>query len=248
MILGNAFREYLLNFKAAMVFGLLLVFVAVFSFLANSFVGSGSIFFEYNLFNFSISYIALELLAILAFLLFYSFFVTLMVFSVRRNLSTVKLPYSLPEMIQKFSLKIFAFNALLSIILFVAANALLSVGIPLLVVNFGILLIAISVIFVPQAIVVDEDELDEALISNFEFIEKNFASFITVIVVGMILLAVLQLIEFFVDEISLIGGYVSIAIALIFIVPFIEALKTYMYMFKYDLIRQHEMIGFKKRG
>jgi len=241
MILENAFKQYKMNFKASLAFGLLLVFVLLFSVFPNTFIGSGSIFLEYS-FPVNLLAFGVELFAFIVFMVFYSFFVSLIVFSVKRNLSTVKLHFYLNEMIQKFTSRIFLFNFLFSLVLIFFAAALVVLGVHILAVNLILLAAAIAFIFVPQAIVVDEPSIRRAIFNNFEFILENPRSVALIVVVGSVLVGITLLIEFAFDFFQLVGRYVSLLIMLVFVLPFMETLKTYLYLFKYDLIKNPETI------
>lgn len=249
MILENAFREYLANIRAALAFGLLLLFVPVFLLgffqSQNLFFSSGSFFAEYN--TASPEVLALEFVLVVFFLVFYSFFVSLVVFGVRKDLSKVRVEYYLAEMIKKFTVKVFLFFLLYSIVMFAAGFILVLALEPLTGVLLGsllLLIVSLFFMFVPQAIVVDEVGVWDALRESVEFISKNVHSFFTVIAVGSALLAVIVLLEFALDFLFLAflpGRFVSVFLLLVFLVPFIETLKTYLYMFKFDLVKKSEM-------
>lgn len=238
MFLGKVLHEYVSNFKVALGFGLLLVFFAAFSFLPNAYVGSGTIFLEYGVGNFLL--LVGQMLIVLLYLVFYSLFISVVILAVRRDLSKIRLQYYISEMIKKFTVKIFTFYALLFLFLFVATIALMRFENGLLYANMLSLAVALATLFVPQAIVVDECSLKESLRNNQEFISKNFRQFFAVLVVGAILLALALLIEFALDSFYLIGRFVSLFLVLVFVLPFVEVMKTYLYMHKFDLIRSSE--------
>ena len=111
MILKSALREYQENFRVALSFGLLLVFVPVllleFFQSQNIFFSSGSFFAEFALTSPTV--MIPEIILVVFFYVLYSLFVSLMVFGVRKNLSKVRVEYYLSEMMKKFSTKIFIF-------------------------------------------------------------------------------------------------------------------------------------------
>ena len=166
----------------------------------------------------------------------------------KKDLSTLHFNYYLSEMIKKFTFKIFWFNLLFFLVLFLAGSVLFFFHAPVLLITVILFLISVSVLFVPQAIVIDEEDLGNSFSNNFEFFRKNFFSFAYVLVTAVILLAVVQLVEFAVDMVLPIGPYVSIVISLVFIVPYIEVMKTYLYMLKYDLIRNPDLLHRKKKN
>ncbi len=246
LLLANSWQQYKVNFKTALVFALLSVFVLAFASFQNVFVSSGSIFLDYN----PSTALVLQLLALAALialsLLFYSLFVSILVLGVRRNLSKLKLHFYISEMMQKFTCRVFLFYLLYCFLLFALAVLLLYLQVSILLINLVVLLVAVALLFVPQAIVVDEEGLLHAVHNNFEFIAGNKRSTLTIVVVGALLLAVLQLIEFAVDQVALVGALVSLFIALVFVLPFLEIMKTYLYMLKFDLIKEHEAAKSKK--
>jgi len=246
LLLQNSFQQYRANFKTALIFALLLVFVPVFALFQNIYITSGTIFIDYNLFQANPFALAAETGLIALFLLFYSFFISIIVFSVKKNLSKVKLQFYLQEMIKKFALRIFAFYVAYCLLLFLLTTALVTAGIPFLAATLAVLIVSFLLMFVPQAIVVDEEGLRHALLSNFEFLFSSPRSFLIALVVGAVLLGLLQLLEFAVAQATLLAPYISIFLGLVFILPFLEIMKTYLYMMRFDLIKEHEAAQRKK--
>ena len=235
MVLKRVFVHYRKNFKAAIAFALLLVFVPVFAVFENVFFSSGSAFLNYNIWD--LPSILVFIAPFLLFLVFYSFLISIIIFSVRKDLSKLKLTFYLSEMIQKFALKIFIFFVFFSIILFAISMALIYFGVSVLLVSLFLLVVSIALLFVPQSIVVDEENIFHAIQNNFEFIAKNPKAVAQVIVVGWALLVVASLIGELFDLFYFLGAYVSLFLTLIFILPYVEAMKTYLYMLKFDLVK-----------
>jgi hypothetical protein len=242
ILLSKSLSLYLKNFKASLVFAILLVFVLVFASFQNLFVSSGTIFFSYSLSEFEAASLLLPLAGFLAFMLFYSFFLTVIIFSVRKELSKVKLSYYLTEAIRKFSFKMLIFFAVFSIAMYLLQLVFLYAGVPILVSAIITFLITTIFLFVPQAIVVDEQPLVASVQNGFDFVKSNKRDVFLVIVVGAVLLALLQLVEFALDSLFLLGNYFSLIVVLVVVLPFVETLKTYLYMVdKFDLIGKQEM-------
>ena len=240
MLFQNSIEQYKKNFKTALIFALLLVFVPAFAFFQNIYLSSGSIFIDYNLALANPLILLAEAGLIALFLLFYSFFVSVIIFSVRKNLSPLKLQFYLHEMIKKFALRLFAFFVFYCLLLFLLMSALLAVGISLLLANIILLAVSLLLMFVPQAVVIEEEGLRHALSSNFEFLFKTPKSFAIIAIIGAVFLSLLQLFEFALAQFTMIAPYISLLIALVFIFPFLEIMKTYLYMMKFDLIKRHE--------
>jgi len=241
LLLQNSFEQYKANFKTAVVFALLLVFVPVFGFFSNIFISSGSIFLDYSVLPMEPLLLLVEAVLAALFLVFYSFFVSIIIFSVRKSLSKLKLQFYFHEMFQKFTLRIFAFYAIYSIVLFLIAVAIVTAGFSILIATIILLVLSVIFMFVPQAVVIEEEGLKHAVSTNFEFLFKNPTAFLKVLVVGAIMLAVLQLLEFALSQFTLLAPYASLFLSLVFVLPFLEILKTYLYMMRFDIIKSHEI-------
>ncbi len=236
----HSVRAYLGNLPSALAFALLLVFALPFAWISNAIVSSGTVLIGYGFLKQPLLEIILLLCLTLAFLFFYSVIVCVMVLAVRRDLSSVKTNYYLREKVQKFGLKYFRFLAIFTIIAAVAATLLLEIGVPLALVNLALLLVSASFIFLPQAIVVDEEGLAASVLSNWDFIIKNPGTFLLVSAFGAVTLLILQLLEYLADYFLFAGSYLSLLIALVVLVPFFEALKTQVYMERFSLISSYE--------
>jgi len=250
MILKSALREYRENFRVALSFGLLLVFVPVllleFFQSQNIFFSSGAFFAEYALASPTV--MIPEIILIIFFYVLYSLFVSLMVFGVRKNLSKVRVEYYLSEMLKKFSTKIFIFFLASSTLLFAIGLILISVfdpAISVIIASLVLLALSLAFLFVPQAIVIDEVGVVDAVHESFDFIKKYPGSFFRVVMAGTVLIALVLLVEFVLDFLVLEflpGRFVSAFLLLVFVVPFLEAMKTYVYLLKFDLVRKSEIV------
>lgn len=247
MNLGQTLQLYVANSKVAVIFGILLVFVAFFSPFANLFVSSGSIFYGYTIGGLTLPEVLIEAAFAAVFLGIYSLFVTLVVFSVRREMSAVRLDYYVTDALQKFAWKLFVFY-LVSIIGLAALGTILIqyLGLNILIVNVILFVLALLFLFGPQSIVIEEDDVFQSFQNTIEFMGKKPHSAILAILVTFVLVAAVQGIELFFDQYQFIGSYVSILLLLLFVVPFTEVLKTQLYMQKYDLVA--DIFEFEHRG
>jgi hypothetical protein len=240
-VLSKAFQLYKKNFIASLGFAILLVSVIVFASFANVFISSGSLFAAYVVTLVPLSEFALMAASVVVFLLLYSFFLTVIVFSVRKALSTVKLHYYVTEAIRKFSFKLFRFFLALSIALYALQFILQFAGFSPYVALALMFIISLLSLFVSQAIVVDELSVRSSISNNLDFVQQHPVHVLFVLVLVTILLAVLNGVEFALDHGFLLGNYVSLIISLVFVLPFVEIVKTYLYMTeKFDLIGQQE--------
>ena len=234
MVLRLAFKDYLENFKLNLLFGVLLIFSFI-AFFENIFVGSGSIFLEYNLSSVDLVVFAVQLLSIIVFLVFYSLFLSFLIFNVRNKLNQVRMQYYLKEKLHKFGLALAIFFVLYFLVFYFLSSLLVFLSLPLLAVNFVLFIVSVLLLFVPQSIVVDEGKIIHSIQNSIEFLVKNPVTVLKVILMSVVFLLVLPLIEFLFDFVFLIGNYVVLLISLFFVVPFIEIVKTRLYMKKFGL-------------
>jgi len=237
MVFQKTLQLYFQNFKLSIIFGILLVFVLFFLGFSNTFASSGSIFLDYSFLKESPLLLLLELLGFIAFTALYAVFLTLVVFSVRKELSSVRLNFYLREMIQKFSVKLFVFLLFFSLLLATISTLLVSAGVSPSIIVSVLFLVSIAFLFTPQSIVVDEKGIPQSVYYNFNFIAKKFPHFLLVLFTSAVMLAIIPFIELFLDGVTgNLGRFFTLALVLIFYVPFIEVLKTQLYMRKFGMI------------
>jgi hypothetical protein len=101
-------------------------------------------------------------------------------------------------------------------------------------------LAALALLFVPQAVVVDEEGLIHAILNNFEFMVRRPAAYLSGVLLGTVLLAVLQLVDAGLAHAFEGGHLVGLLVTILFVVPFLEIVKTYLYMGKFGVLAGHE--------
>ncbi len=239
MVLLSAWHEYVSNIKVALAFALLGVFVFFFVLFSNAFVSSGSVFFEYSLLKSGVFASLFEICVIIAYLLFFSVFLSVIIFAVRHDLNEVRMQHYLVEKLPMFVFNNFLFLALFSLLVIGVSVLLLLLGLPVAAIAFVLLLFSAVFMFVPQSIVVDETRITNALLNAAHFFFSSPKLSVFVIVVSTLLLFFVPLVEIAFDQFSFAGRFVSILLVLLFVLPFIEALKTIVYLTKFELIKIH---------
>src|SRR3989338_6394286 len=237
-VLAEAWREYRHNFKTGLAFLLLLVFVLPFLYLHGFYFSSGSVFADYDFAKLGVAELVISLLTLLAFLFAYSVFLTLVIFAIRKRYSAVKVHYFLTEKIHKFSFKIFAYMITLLVLAWVLGWAWLNLGLPLPWLAGAWLLITMALMFVPQAIVIDEQDLPGSIQKALEFSLRHKRAFAETFLIGLALTLILVLLEFVVDYYFFVGRYAALLLSLVFVVPYFEGLKAIQYMHKFELVRR----------
>lgn len=239
VVLARAWQEYLANIKIAMAFVLLGVFVFFFVLFSNAFVSSGSVFFEYSLLKSGLLNSVFEIAIMLVYLLFFSLFLSVLIFAVRHDLNEVRMQHYLVEKLPKFVFTNFLFLLLFAMLAIAVSVLLLSVGVHVAIIAFVLLLVSIVFMFVPQSIVVDEERITNAVLNAVQFFFSNIRLSLAVLVISAALLFFIPLIEIGFDQFSFAGRFVSLLLVLVFVLPFIETLKTVAYLTKFELIKVH---------
>ena len=216
LILKRSIDEYLVNLKVIFSFGILLAFLFLFVFFEQFFLASGTAFLSYDFSVFSIIGIVLGLI----FLYVFSFFVTLTVYSVKRDVQRMDFDTYWSVLMKKAAAKIFIFYLILAIVLYIISSIGLFFGATLIsmIVSF---VITMLLMYVPQSVVLDEAKITPAIIKSIEFWLANPLTSILIIIIGSILIFISMIIEFGLELFAFPGVGVSFIILLIGIVPFV---------------------------
>jgi len=240
LILKRSIEEYQNNLRVILSFGMLLAFLFLFVFFEQYVLASGTAFLSFDLSILSIVGIVLGLI----FLYVFSFFVTLTVYSVKRDVQRMDFDTYWSFLMKKASMKIFIFYFILAIVLFIISSTGLFFG-QILISGIISFIITLLLMYVPQSIVLDEAKLLPAITKSIEFWFANPFTSLLIIIVGSIMIFVAILIEFLFELVALPGVFVSLIIILIVVVPFLEQTKSYAFVLKYNLIRETEVMHSK---
>jgi hypothetical protein len=238
LVFSKSLEEYKNNIKVMFSFGILFVFVILFLFFQQFFLSSGTVHVVYSESILTI----LSLLLGLAFFYFFSFFVSLVVYSTKRDVQKMNFDIYWNVLLKKVSIKIFFFYFFLSILVY----SLLLFGIYFnFVVFFAVVAFLISALlmFVPQSIILDEHTLFYSIKESILFWKNNFIISSFILLFSSLILFVLILLEFILELFLLPGIFVSFFIVLIFLIPFNEQLKSYAFILRFNLIKQSEILS-----
>ncbi len=238
LIFNRALEEYKSNFKVMLSFGILFVFVILFLFFNQFFLSSGTVFL-----SFSESIITIVGLVLgLIFLYVFSFFISLTVYSIKRDMQRVNFDVYWNTLLKKVAVKVFLFYFFISIIIYAISVIGLFFAFEAITAIISLVIVAL-LMYVPQSIILEEKNLKEASLESLVFWKNNFLLSISIIILGAILLSVIFLIEFALELVAFPGIIFSFIFVLIFVVPFIEQVKSYSFILKFDLIKQPELLS-----
>ncbi|MFH0970226.1 MAG: hypothetical protein V1776_02075 [Candidatus Diapherotrites archaeon] len=240
--------QYRENLKLSLSFAILLVFVFFFLRFGNIALFNGTMFFDYSFSPISWEVMVAQFLAGLVFISMYSILLTLLLLAVRNDLSHIKVRYYLREMVQKFFVKMVSYFIILSILFVGLVLIGLGLNVPIIWLNLLLLLISLSLVFVPQSLVIDEKPIWESIQTNWYVIRAHPSDFLLVIVLGTVLIGLLPLVEAFIDSFIYVGRYITVLLMFGFVIPFLEILKSILYMNRFELVRGHEYARKKHLG
>ncbi|MEK6820931.1 MAG: hypothetical protein AABY11_00845 [archaeon] len=247
-LVDQVHRQYRSNLKLSLSFSILLVFVFFFLRFGNMALFNGTVFFDYSFSVISIEIVLAQIIAGVTFIAMYSILLTLLLLSVRNDLSHIKVRYYLREMVQKFFVKMVVYFVALSALFVIVVSLGLWAGVPVVWLNLLLLVLSLSLIFVPQSLVIDEKPILEAVQTNWYVIRSHPKDFFLVLVLGTVLVSILPLLEAWIDSFIYAGRYVTILLMFVVIIPFLEILKTILYMNRFELVRGHEYAKKKHAG
>jgi hypothetical protein len=238
LVLKQSIEEYKNNLKVMLSFGILFVFSFLFLFLNQFFLSSGTIFIAYTESLVSI----LGLVLALIFLFFFSFFISLTVYSIKRDVQQMSFDDYWNQLMRNAAVKVFVYYFFLAILSYIILLVGLYTAMSIIAVVI-VLIISALTMYVPQSIVLDEVEFKRAVKESLIFWKNNFILSVLIIFVGSFFLFLITLIEFALELFMLPGIIVSFLLVLIFLVPFIEQMKSYAFILKFNLIKQSETLS-----
>ena len=246
-ILKHAAKGYLDNLKVISVFSIPLLITLPLTLFLPNFVALGGTFLRFGSIGRDISLIDAGIIvaAFLAALLLFSFTLVSINLIIRSQRTFLKLAHRDIERIEAHTARLFAIFLAVFLVTLVFNFFLYDVrffGVPLhttLGALFGFAL-AVAVLFAPQAIVLDDQKTLNAIGMSVWVIERKFDYFLQfLLLAGALLLVNTGVFIALGSLLSLpvVTKYAAIVVNSIVIVPFLEVLKTQMYLSKYSILK-----------
>ncbi len=240
-VLWHTFDSYKRNFPLLLLFSVPFLVVFPLALLLPSFSSLGGIFLRFGSISRDVALLDVFVIAVafcISLLLFSFGLVAInMIIKTERTLKT--LPFYELQKVELYTFRLF-------LVFFVAF--LLSLGVNVFLYEYGLhaslgalisLLFALLVVFAPQVIVVDDQKPRHVPAMSWRTILNKFPLFFTYVVIGFVLVAFLGLV---VTSFSSSLGHpetphlVAAVVNALIILPFLEVLKTQVYLAKYSLL------------
>lgn len=227
-----AFKKYVRNIKLVFATSLLFIFML---FLVNPLfsLSGGSINLSYELLNQDPLFLILTLAAFIAIIFAYTLLQTILVYKMGREYD---FDNKNSREIRKPFIELLKFNISFYLLLFIALCILFDFGlVNNLLVNIILFVITILFWFIPQIIVIEKQSAEYSVVLNMNFIKKKPVYFVYLFVTVFILTLLTYIIDIIFGVFT--GPIISTVFFVMFVIPFIEILKTEVYLGKYDLLK-----------
>lgn len=239
-VLWHTFDSYLRNFKFLLLFSVPFLIVLPLSMLLPNFVSMGGIFLRFGSISRDLGLFDLGVIAV-AFcisLLLFSFGLVAINFVVKTERTLKTISFYEFEKIELYTLKLFTVFFAAFIISLAASIALYEYGLHSTLGAIVSLVAALLVIFAPQAVVMDNQNAVHIPKISLSIMTRKFPLFLSYIVIALVLmLVVTQLCLWLAPSLGAINAQLlAVAINAVLIVPFLEVLKSQIYLSKYTLL------------
>ena len=246
-ILKHAVDGYVKNIRLISVFSIPLLLTLPLTLFLPNFVALGGTFLRFGSIGKDITLVDAAIIvgAFLIALLLFSFALVSINLIIRSQRTFLRLAHRDMERMEAFTARLFAIFLAVFLVTLVFNFFLYEVrffGIPLhttLGALFGFVM-AVAVLFAPQAIVLDEQKTLHALGMSIWVIERKFDFFIQfLLLAGMLLLlntSVFIALGAATGQ-QVLAKYAAIVVNSLAIVPFLEVLKTQLYLSKYTILK-----------
>ncbi|MDD3178201.1 MAG: hypothetical protein PHR26_01650 [Candidatus ainarchaeum sp.] len=243
MDINLSFKKYFENLKISLLFGVLFIFIL---FLINPIFSlfGGTLNISYNILNIDIFSIIFGIIAVLILIFIYSLIQTMIIYKIGKD-------YNISENI-KFNeikdpfYKLLKFNWILFLLIYGISVVLYDLNLlNNIIINILFLIITISLWFVPQIIIIQKEKTPIAMYYSIIYWKNNWQHLITLFLTSFILILIANILDALFKEI--LGIIISTAYFVLFVIPFIEILKTEIYLNKYKLLKpKHQFKKIKK--
>ncbi len=233
-----SFKKYFENYKLAFSYSVLFIFLL---FIIDPFISmfGGTLNLSYNLVDAPFVNMVVILITMLILNFIYSLIQSVLIYKIGKDYHISEtVPFKKIKQIfyklLKFNFSFFLFIFLISAILY-DFNILNNILIQLI-----FLIISIALWFVPQIMVLENESISKSIYLSIKYFGRNWFHFITLFLSAFILIIITSLLDILIPGVG--GFIISTGFLVIFVIPFIEILKTEIYLNKYNLLKPRHQL------
>lgn len=234
-----AFDSYKKNAKIVGLFALLLLFAAPMAALASSYFSSGGQFIRFSNIGFELSLIDLAgtMVFFLLSTLVFSIALTLLIAVVKSQFAVTQISSAIVEEIDSNYPQVFLFFVAFSVFSLLIGSVFTKAEIPYYISSIVTFLVWMPFVFTPQAIIVGDMNIIAAMADSAKFVKRKADLALLWLAVGFVLVGLVAVFEALLYNIVFFMPVVSLVVVTVFVLPFLEVLKTEIYLSKYDIMR-----------
>ncbi len=233
-----SFKKYLENTKLAFAYSILFIFLL---FIIDPLISvfGGTLNLSYNISNAPFVNMVVVLFTTFILMFIYSLIQSVLIYKIGKDYNISEtVPF---KKIKNVFYKLLKFNFAFFLLVFLISTIFYDFNIlNNIIVQLIFLVISVSLWFVPQIMVLENESISKSILLSIKYFKRNWFHFITLFLAALILIVVSNLIDVLVPGAT--GIVLSTAFFVIFVIPFIEILKTEIYLNKYNLLKPRHQL------
>ncbi len=238
MDIGITFRKYFENYKIILSLSVLFLFLL---FLINPIfsVFGGNLNISYNILDQVPGDIILTIISCLVIIFVYSLIQTVLIYRIGSD-------YKISDRVQardikSHFIKLTKFNWVFFLLMYGISVVLYNLFLlNNIIISLVLLIITLMLWFVPQVIIMEKESIGASIIISTKYWKRNWFFMISLFVAAFLLMFITYIIDIAFG--SIVGPIISIFVFVIFIIPYIEILKTEVYLNKYRLLKPRSQL------
>ena len=237
-VLAHTVASYRRNWKMLSFFSLPFALLFPLSLLLPNFISLSGIFLRYGSIRSDLSSVeaAFIVLVFLVSLLLFSFALVGINLVIKSQRTLLKLTHYEQEKIEAHTLQLFTVFLLLFVASFLANLFLYDYGLTGSVGQVLSLAFSLAVLFVPQALVMEELGVLNSVKRSLSLCFYRFPSLVLYLLVASLLVILVSFVFLQFPDVR-VARYLSVLVNALLILPFLEVLKAQLYLSKYSLLR-----------
>jgi len=238
MDIGLSFKKYVENYRIVFITTVLFVFVLFIINPVFSLFG-GSLNLSYNLFTAYPDDIVSSLLAVLIMLFIYSVLQTMIIFKVG-NTYCISRELEFKD-IKKPFYRILSFNWIYFLVLYFLSLVLYKLNLfNNIITQLILFIVTVFLWFVPQIVVMENQGVLNSIYISITYWKNNWFHLITLLVASFALVFIAMVLDAIFVGIT--GTIISVIFMVLFVIPYIEIIKTEIYLNKYKLLKPRHQL------
>ncbi len=237
-LLKHSWESYSSNFALISLFALPFLVVFPISLLLPNYIALGGTFLRFGSIQHDLSLLDVFMMISLVVVSLFLFSLVLVVINmlIKSQRTLLKLSYYERSLMKRHTLNLFLLLIIVLTITLAAELFLYSLNLHLILGAFISFLIGLLILFAPQAITIDELGPVNAIKKNLEIIRSKSSFMIFFFLLAIFLLSLNTFIFKLIEPLFPYSPYFAVAVNAVIVMPYLEVLKTHIYLSKYAFL------------